>query len=223
LPLLVEGAPTGVLTFHFTVPVNFDDEYQTLLVSVAHHCAQALDRARLYESTQRARADAERANRIKDEFVSIVSHELRTPLTPLTLQIDRLRRRLMAGRESPDDLSAIQVSLQRQTDRLTGLVDILLDITRLRTGRMTLDREAVDLAALARETVEGLGEEMARANCTVTVEAPYVVRGSWDRTRLVQALTNLLSNAAKYAAGAPVSVSVSGQAAEARLVGPASR
>ena len=59
MPLLVEGAPIGVLAFRFTVPVNFDDEYQALLTSVAQHCAQALDRARLYESTQRARAEAE--------------------------------------------------------------------------------------------------------------------------------------------------------------------
>ena len=72
-----------MLAFHFTVPVNFDEEYQALLVSVAQHCAQALDRARLYESAQRARAEAENANRLKDEFVSIVSHELRTPLNAM--------------------------------------------------------------------------------------------------------------------------------------------
>ena len=83
LPLLVEGTAIGVLAFNFTVPVNFDEEYQALLVSVAQHCAQALDRARLYDSAQRARAEAENANRLKDEFVSIVSHELRTPLNAM--------------------------------------------------------------------------------------------------------------------------------------------
>jgi len=65
LPLLVEGSPIGVLSFHFTAPVNFDDEYRALLTSVAHHAAQAIDRARLYEGAQRARADAEAANRSK--------------------------------------------------------------------------------------------------------------------------------------------------------------
>src|SRR5204862_5121159 len=72
LPLLVDGAPIGVLAFHFTAPVKFDEEYQAQLVSVAQHCAQALDRARLYESAQQARTEAESANRLKDEFMSIV-------------------------------------------------------------------------------------------------------------------------------------------------------
>src|SRR5581483_4525598 len=70
LPLLVEGSPVGVLSFHFTAPVNFDDAYRALLTSVAQHAAQAIDRARLYETSQRARADAEAANRSKDDFLS---------------------------------------------------------------------------------------------------------------------------------------------------------
>ncbi|HZB24994.1 MAG TPA: GAF domain-containing protein, partial [Vicinamibacterales bacterium] len=68
VPLLVENAAIGVLAFYFTAPVNFDQEYRELLVSVAQDCAQALDRARLYESAQAARAEAEAANRLKDEF-----------------------------------------------------------------------------------------------------------------------------------------------------------
>ena len=70
LPLLADGAPAGVLRFDFSVPVNFDEDYQRLLVSVAQHCSQALDRARLYETAERARAEAETANRLKDEFLS---------------------------------------------------------------------------------------------------------------------------------------------------------
>jgi GAF domain-containing protein len=80
LPLMAEATAMGVLLFHFTAPVNFDEEYRALLTSVAHHAAQAIDRARLYEAAQRARAEAEAANRSKDEFLSIVSHELRAPL-----------------------------------------------------------------------------------------------------------------------------------------------
>jgi signal transduction histidine kinase len=167
-----------------------------------------------------AAAAAERADavRAREDFISIASHELRTPLTPLSLQIDRLKRRLGSGRYAPEDLETIQSSLQRQTDRLTGLVDILLDITRLRSGRMTLDRESLDLAALARDTVEGLAEELARAHCAVSIAAPQPVLGRWDRTRLQQALTNLLTNAAKYGQGAAVAVSVTTADGAARLV-----
>jgi signal transduction histidine kinase len=161
------------------------------------------------------RADAIRA---REDFISIASHELRTPLTPLTLQIDRLQRRLSSGQNSPDALNAIHLSLQRQADRLIGLVDILLDITRLRTGRMPLDCEPVDLAAVARDTVDGMTDELQRAGCPVRVDAPAPVPGTWDRTRLQQALTNLLTNATRYAAGAPVTVTVSAMGQQARLV-----
>ena len=108
LPLLVKGAPIGVLEFHFSAPVNFDDEYQALLISVAQHCTQALDRARLYEQAERARSDAEAANKLKDEFVSTVSHELRTPLNAILGWASMLRmgsvdaeRRASGGRGDP--------------------------------------------------------------------------------------------------------------------------
>jgi signal transduction histidine kinase len=167
-----------------------------------------------------AAAAAERADAIqaREDFISIASHELRTPLTPLALQIERMRRRLARGDSSPDGMDEIQMSLQRQANRLTGLVDILLDITRLRSGRMSLERESVDLAVLARETVEALADELGRAGCEVTVEAPRPVVGRWDRTRLQQAVTNLLTNAAKYGAGAPVTVAVASEGDQARLV-----
>jgi GAF domain-containing protein len=83
LPLVADGAVFAVLSFHFTAPVNFDEEYRALLTSVAQHCAQALDRARQYEAAERARADAEAANRSKDDFLSTISHELRTPLNAM--------------------------------------------------------------------------------------------------------------------------------------------
>src|SRR5262249_5972579 len=92
LPLVVEDAAIGVLAFHFLAPVNFDDEYRALLVSIAQHCAQAVDRARLYEAAHRGRVDAEAANRSKDDFLSTVSHELRTPLTAVLGWASMLRK-----------------------------------------------------------------------------------------------------------------------------------
>ena len=83
LPLMVDGTPTGVLAFHFTAPVNFDEEYQALLVSVAQHCAR---RSTGRGCTSRAGAPGRARKRrtgSKDEFVSIVSHELRTPLNAI--------------------------------------------------------------------------------------------------------------------------------------------
>ena len=135
LPLIVDGAPAGVLAFYFTAPVNFDEEYQALLISVAQHCAQALERARLYEAAQAARAEAETANRLKDEFVSIVSHELRTPLSAMLGWASMLEKgTLDAGRRRNVPIRSIQENATRQV----RLVDELLDLSRLTSGRLTL-------------------------------------------------------------------------------------
>ena len=114
LPLLVKGVPLGVLEFHFSAPINFDDEYQGLLVSVAQHCTQALDRARLYEQAERARSEAEAANKLKDEFVSTVSHELRTPLNAILGWASMLRMGSVDENVVPKAVEAIHRNASRQ-------------------------------------------------------------------------------------------------------------
>jgi signal transduction histidine kinase len=194
LPLLVEGAPAGVLTFHFTVPVNFDEEYQALLVSVAQHCAQALDRARLYESTQRARADAERANRIQDEFVSIVSHELRTPLNAILGWTTMLQRGMLAPEKSVRALQSIHDNASRQA----RLIEELLDFSRVTSGRTSLQMEQVDVRELIRGVVESMiPTAVARAvDLDLSSVPPVAVRG--DIRRLEQVCFNLIDNALKF-------------------------
>ena len=205
LPLLVEGAPIGVLAVHFTVPVNFDDDYQALLVSVAQHCAQAIDRARLYESTQRARADAERANRIKDEFVSIVSHELRTPLNAILGWTTMLQ----SGALAPDKSARALRSVHENASRQARLIDELLDFSRVTSGRASLELEDVDV----RDLIRGVVESMIPSAVARTVELdlsptpPVHVQG--DRRRLEQVFFNLIDNALKFTpAGGRVAIDV---------------
>jgi signal transduction histidine kinase len=163
-------------------------------------------------------AAAERADAVqaREDFISIASHELRTPLTPLTLQLDRLRRLLARGAVDHDELSKLQASLERQTTRLTALVEILLDVTRLRRGPMALRRELVDLAELAREAAEGVADQRALSRSELTIEAAPV-EGAWDRVRIQQAITNLLMNAIKYGEGKPISVVVARDGESARI------
>jgi anti-sigma regulatory factor (Ser/Thr protein kinase) len=108
--------------------------------------------------------------------------------------------------------------MERQVLRLSGLIDVLLDVTRLQSGRLALHREQIDLAATARETVESLAEQLRVAQCALTLDASAPVLGEWDRMRLQQALTNLLTNAIKYAAGKPITVRVSAGEKRAELV-----
>jgi signal transduction histidine kinase len=194
MPLLVEGAPIGVLAFHFTVPVNFDDEYQALLTSVAQHCAQALDRARLYESTQRARSDAEKANRIKDEFVSIVSHELRTPLNAILGWTTMLRRGSLPGDKAARALQSIADNASRQA----RLIEDLLDFSRVSAGRASLHMETVDIRELIRGVVESMTPTaVARAvDLQLSSVPPVEVLG--DIRRLEQVFFNLVDNALKF-------------------------
>jgi PAS domain S-box-containing protein len=172
-----------------------------------------LERERLY----REAVDAIRA---RDEFISIASHELRTPLSALQLQIEMLLtppRRDPSALPSPEHLGKKLQLAARQVDRLSRLIAELLDVSRITGRRLKLDREALDLAALARDLVERLAPDAAKANCALELDAREPVPGVWDRMRLEQVVTNLLSNAFKFGAGKPVRISVERDGAIARL------
>jgi K+-sensing histidine kinase KdpD len=214
VPLLVEGAPIGVLAFHFTAPVNFDDEYRALLVSVAQDCAQALDRARLYESAQLARAEAEAANRLKDEFVSIVSHELRSPLNAILGWTSMLLR----GAVDPALESRALQSVHDNATRQARLIEELLDFSRVTSGRLALVREEIDVRDLLRGVVEALiPDTVARGVRLELAQVPAaLVIG--DLRRLEQVFFNLLGNALKFTPrGGRIMVSVRRQEASVQV------
>jgi signal transduction histidine kinase len=164
-------------------------------------------------------AGAERADAVqaREDFISIASHELRTPLTPLTLQLDRLRRMLTRKELDPKEVAKLQASLERQAARLTSLVDILLDVTRLRRGPMKLKPEKLDLSVLARDTAEGLADHVRLSRSELLIETGGPIEGQWDRVRLQQALTNLLTNAIKYGQGKPITLHVHHEGGRAHI------
>jgi signal transduction histidine kinase len=204
LPLLVDNTVIGVLEFHFTAPVNFDDEYQALLISVAQHCTQALDRARLYEQAERARADAEAANRLKDDFVSTVSHELRTPLNAILGWASMLRTDAIDSEVVPKALD----SIYRNASRQAKLVDDLLDFSRMASGRTALDVEHIDAANLIRGIVESVIPVAAANQIDIELSAIPEATLRGDVRRLEQVLVNLLGNALKFTpAGGRIMVS----------------
>jgi signal transduction histidine kinase len=165
-------------------------------------------------------AAAERTDAVqaREDFISIASHELRTPLTPLTLQLDRLRRMLNREELGFEEVTKLQASLERQAARLTNLIEILLDVTRLRAGPMKLKREKMDLAVMARDTADGLADHLRLARSELVIESDGPVEGLWDRVRLQQALTNLLTNAIKYGDGKPIKMIVALADQRAQLI-----
>ena len=204
LPLLVTGAPLGVLEFHFSAPVNFDEDYQALLISVAQHCTQALDRARLYEQAERARADAEAANKLKDEFVSTVSHELRTPLNAILGWASMLRMGSVDAGVVPQAIEAIH----RNASRQAKLVDDLLDFARIAGGRTALDLEPINAQAFLRGIVESVIPLAASNQIEIQVSAIPEATLHGDVRRLEQVFVNLLGNSLKFTpAGGHINVS----------------
>jgi PAS domain S-box-containing protein len=155
----------------------------------------------------------------RDEFLSIASHELRTPVTALQLQLQILNRVVKrAQSEVPPALLERMQALERQTRRVTLLVDELLDLSRIRLGRLELKLEETDLAQVVREALEQLQGELERSGSRLalaTTNGPAV--GLWDRLRVEQVLTNLLANAVKFGQGKPIAVSVAADADRARL------
>jgi PAS domain S-box-containing protein len=172
---------------------------------VARRAAAAVENARLYER-------ATRAVGVRDQFLSIASHELKTPLTALVLHLSALTRLVAGGRLAsvPVEKLAKRFELMdQQASRLTALVDELLDVSRMSSGRLELDREPMDLVALVREVAARLGPVAARAGAFIEITAERPIVGAWDRSRLDQVVTNLVGNAVKYAPGGPVAIDAS--------------
>jgi signal transduction histidine kinase len=150
--------------------------------------------------------EARAAVQLRDDFLSVASHELKTPLTSLRLQLDLAFQSIKAIPQ-PTLHNRLAV-ISRQLSRLSGLVESLLDVARISTGRLALHPEPTDLSALAHDIAERLRPELLRNGSTLSVSSEKPVHGNWDALRLEQVMVNLLSNAGKYGGGKPVVLSV---------------
>ncbi|WNG50435.1 HAMP domain-containing histidine kinase [Archangium minus] len=155
----------------------------------------------------RAESDLLRALGARDTFLSVASHELKSPITVLQLVLERLQRG--AHREGSLPGSVLAERLEpalRQVRRLGVLVQNLLDVSRARNNRFVLDRERFELGGLVREVGERFVEQARQVGSELTVEDCPQVEVHWDRLRVEQALSNLITNAIKYGAGGPITV-----------------
>jgi two-component system, OmpR family, sensor kinase len=188
------GALVGALVF---VPV-------AIVIAALGALARAGFRER-----ERTAETLEQALRVRDAFLSMASHELRTPMTSLQLVVQTVARRARErGAEVATELVERLPAIERQTRRLTRLVDDLLDVSRLSDGGVEPALEDLDAAEVVREVVARFAADVQHAGCTLSVDLEPGIRARWDRIRVERIVANLISNALKYGERRPIAVHV---------------
>ncbi|MCY1022114.1 ATP-binding protein [Pyxidicoccus sp. MSG2] len=155
------------------------------------------------------------AVRARDDFLSVASHELKTPLTAFRLQLELIERNLSP--EARTHVGDRILSAGRQVSRLSALVENLLDVSQITSGRLSLSHDDGDLSALVADAVARLRDEVEAAGSALTLHLEAPLTGRFDRLRMDQVVTNLLQNAIKYGAGTPIEVRVERDGALARI------
>jgi PAS domain S-box-containing protein len=155
-------------------------------------------------SERKRNEQAEAAVRMRDEFLAIASHELRTPLSTLVLRLGLLERHAAKG-----DIQQVQPSVRRaqdQAERIGRLVDRLLDVSQLASGKLKLDLMPCDLGEIVKDVAERLSEQASEAGSELRLALSGGIIAESDKFRLDEALSNVVSNAIKYGAGRPVDI-----------------
>lgn len=193
LPLEGSRGVLGSIALSFAVGQRFDKATRSRARQLAWQCAQALDRALLFDSEQLARQRAEAASRAKDEFLAMLGHELRNPLSPILTSLH-----LMELREPSRSVKEREV-IKRQVSHMVRLVDDLLDVSRIASGRVELKKEVVELSVVTSAALELTMPLFEQRQHRLVVDVPEEgLAVEVDRGRMVQVIANLLNNSAKY-------------------------
>ena len=182
----------------------FTKQDEEIVEGLAAQAAIAMENGKLYLKLQDSLKD-------RDTFLSIASHELKTPLTSLTLQSQMRRRQLAKGDTDAFQIDKLKKMFESDIKQLTSLnrlIDDMLDISRMRTGRLELNKEIFDLNNLVHEIVERFQSQIEEACDKFTFDSQEVCLIEADPYRIEQVIVNLLTNAMKYGKGKPLEIKV---------------
>jgi signal transduction histidine kinase len=195
LPLTLERDALGMLHLTFSEPRTFSQEEREFVLQLTAQCAQALSWSRLFETERETRTEAEEINRTTDTFLATVSHELRTPLTAIL----GWSRVLRAEKPDPSKYSHGLETIERNARAQEQLIDDLLDVMRIKTGKLQLRVDPLELSLVIDSVIDSLQPLADSKNILLqrinTSKTAYVLG---DQTRLQQVMWNLLSNAIKF-------------------------
>ncbi|MDP9309872.1 MAG: ATP-binding protein [Chloroflexota bacterium] len=193
-PLLVENRLIGVVHVGSLTPRSFSEDDVQLLQLAGDRIALAIEHARSFAAEQAAHRQAEEALQLREQFLSLASHELKTPLTTLMGNLELIERRSRKGSLLPErEHNLARVSIE-QGKRLTQLVNMMLDISRIQRGRLTIERQPVDLVALVRRVVEAIRPNLQQHRIELRVQEPQLLIEG-DALRLQQVVENIIENA----------------------------
>lgn len=147
----------------------------------------------------------------RDEFLSMTTHELKTPLTSMLLKLHNMInnvRNVSLAHFSVPELMKVLENAEQQVKSLTVMINDLLNLSLITTGRMDLDLENLDLVAVTKRVKENFSELLGSNHYLVKIDAKSPVIGFWDRARVEQVITNLLSNAIKYGENKPIEIKI---------------
>ncbi|MEO6678503.1 MAG: hybrid sensor histidine kinase/response regulator [Pseudomonas sp.] len=186
---------------------------------------EALEQSRreqevLLKKLQTTQNELEQAVRMRDDFMSIVAHEVRTPLNGLILETQLRKMHLArdnAAAFTLDKMHAMVERDERQIKSLIRLIEDMLDVSRIRTGKLSIRPSRFDLVKLVANLLQNFAPQFDAAESTVTFTADAPVEGPWDEFRIEQVISNLLTNALRYGGKGPIDVRVYSHGGQARV------
>lgn len=186
---------------------------------------EALEQSRreqgaLLEQLQNTQKELKQAVRMRDDFMSIVAHEVRTPLNGLILETQLRKMHLArdnAAAFTLDKMHAMVERDERQIKSLIRLIEDMLDVSRIRTGKLSIRPTRFDLVQLVHNLLQNFAPQVEAAQASVSLIADQPVMGDWDEFRIEQVICNLLTNALRYGAKSAIDVRVYNHHGQARV------
>lgn len=215
--LMLKGVMTSAFFNFVCAPIRSpSDTVDRIMVVASEVTEQVVARRR----AEHAEVQLRDTIALRDAFLTGAAHELRTPLTTLGFQADGLIHLLQqapVGDRTAERCLPRAEKLRDQADRVASLIEDMIDVFSLRRENLQLVPTTLDLAEIARTLIERLSKDAKQAHATIQLRAEPSV-GRWDRRRIEQILTHLLSNAVKFGGGQPIDIDIGGSSKHARIV-----